>query len=61
MNLAILLKASLFPERGRGDVAALSPEVMFVILFYAGAAMGVGLPLAMNFLRMARRDALLER
>jgi BASS family bile acid:Na+ symporter len=57
MNLAILLNVGLFPERGPSDVAALAPEVMFVILFYAGAAMGVGLPLALNFLRMARRDA----
>ena len=57
MNLAILLNVSLFPESARSDVAALAPEVMFVILFYAGAAMGVGLPLALNFLRMARRDS----
>ena len=56
MNLALLLKASLFPERGPTDVADLAPEVMFVILFYAGAALGTGLPLALNFLRLARRD-----
>jgi BASS family bile acid:Na+ symporter len=57
MNLAILLNVSLFPDTPGSDVAALAPEVMFVILFYAGAAMGVGLPLALNYLRMARRDA----
>lgn len=56
MNLALLLKASLFPETGRSDVAELSSEVMFVILFYAGAALVIGLPLSLNFLRMARRD-----
>ena len=32
MNLALLLKAGLFPDRGP---AALGPEVMFVVLFYA--------------------------
>ncbi len=56
MNLALLLKASLFPERGPAELASLSPEVMFVILFYAGAALGTGLPLALNFLRIAKRD-----
>jgi len=60
MNLAILLNVSLFPESAASAVAALAPEAMFVILFYAGAAMGVGLPLALNFLRMARRDARLR-
>jgi predicted Na+-dependent transporter len=57
MNLAILLNVSLFPESAPSAVASFAPEVMFVILFYAGAAMGVGLPLALNFLRMARRDS----
>ena len=56
MNLALLLKASLFPERGPSDVAAIGMEVMFVVLFYAGAAFFLGLPLALNFRRMARRD-----
>lgn len=56
MNLALLLKASLFPDRGPTDVAAIGMEVMFVILFYAGSAFCMGLPLALNFLRMARRD-----
>lgn len=56
MNLALLLKASLFPDRGPTELAALGMEVMFVILFSAGAAFFLGLPLALNFLRMARRD-----
>lgn len=56
MNLALLLKAGLFPDRGPADLAALGAEVMFVVLFYAGAAFFLGLPLALNFRRMARRD-----
>ena len=56
MNLALLLKASLFPDRGPADLAAIGTEVMFVVLFYAGAAFFLGLPLALNFRRMARRD-----
>jgi len=56
MNLALLLKAGLFPDRGPEAVAALGTEVMFVVLFYAGSAFFLGLPLALNFRRMARRD-----
>ncbi|MCE9534637.1 MAG: bile acid:sodium symporter [Planctomycetes bacterium] len=56
MNLALLLKASLFPDRGPTDVANIGAEVMFVVLFYAGAAFFLGLPLALNFRRLARRD-----
>jgi len=56
MNLALLLKASLFPDRGPTDIAAIGMEVMFVVLFYAGAAFFLGLPLALNFLRLARRE-----
>ncbi|MFO0801909.1 MAG: bile acid:sodium symporter [Gemmataceae bacterium] len=56
MNLALLLKAGLFPDRGPPELAALGSEVMFVVLFYAGSAFFLGLPLALNFLRMARRD-----
>ena len=40
---------------GPADVAAIGMEVMFVILFYAGAAFFLGLPLALNFRRLARR------
>jgi BASS family bile acid:Na+ symporter len=56
MNLALLLKAGLFPDRGTEAVSAIGAEVMFVLLFYAGAAFFLGLPLALNFRRMARRD-----
>ncbi|CAN5378092.1 bile acid:sodium symporter family protein [soil metagenome] len=56
MNLALLLKASLFPDRGPADVSAIGTEVMYVVLFYAGAAFFMGLPLSLNFLRMARRE-----
>lgn len=52
MNLALLIKAKLFPEANE-----LGNGVLFVILFYAGAAMCVGLPLALNHRRMARREA----
>lgn len=60
MNLALLLKAGLFPDRGPPELAALGSEVMFVVLFYAGSAFFLGLPLALNFLRMARRDDRLQ-
>ena len=49
MNLALLIKARLFPEADE-----LGNGVLFVILFYAAAAMGAGLPLAWNHRRMAR-------
>jgi BASS family bile acid:Na+ symporter len=51
MNLALLIYASLFRAGNE-----LSDGVLFVILFYAGAAMGIGLPLALNHRRMARRE-----
>jgi BASS family bile acid:Na+ symporter len=52
MNLALLIKARLFSATDPVGVA-----VFFVILFYAGAAMGVGFPLALNHNRMARRES----
>ncbi len=52
MNLALLIKAQLFPETD-----ALGNGVLFVILFYAAAAMGAGLPLALNHRRLARKEA----
>ncbi len=52
MNLALLLKARLFP--GADPVAN---GVLFVVLFYAAAAMAAGLPLALNHRRLARREA----
>lgn len=50
MNLALLLKARLFPE---ADAAG--NGVLFAVLFYAAAAMGAGLPLALNHRRLSRR------
>jgi bile acid:Na+ symporter, BASS family len=53
MNLAILINARLFPA----EDAALNPlgkGALFVILFYAGAAMAIGFPLAWNHRRLAR-------
>jgi bile acid:Na+ symporter, BASS family len=58
VNLALLLKAGLFPDRGPAALAAIGAEAMFVVLFYAGAAFFLGLPLALNFRRMVRRDEL---
>jgi len=52
MNLALLIKARIFPN---GD--ALGDAVLFVILYYAGTAMFVGVPLALNSRRQARREA----
>lgn len=51
MILALLLYASLFSRD-----EAVGPGVLFVILFYAAAAMGAGLPLALNHRRMWRRE-----
>jgi BASS family bile acid:Na+ symporter len=53
INLALLLKARLFPE---GHPR--SGGVLFVILFYAAVALGAGLPLALNHRRLAQREAL---
>ncbi len=55
MNLALLLKARLFPEED-----ALGDGVLFVVLFYAATAMAVGLPLALNHRRLSRREATLK-
>jgi BASS family bile acid:Na+ symporter len=51
MNLAILITARLF-----APTDPLGGEVLFVVLFYAGAAMGIGLPLAFNHRRLARSE-----
>ena len=56
MNLALLLKASLFPESGTTEGATIGMEVMFVVLFYAGAAFFLGLPMALRYRRIARRE-----
>jgi BASS family bile acid:Na+ symporter len=52
MNLALLLKARLFPEAD-----AVANGVLFVVLFYAAVAMVTGLPLALNHRRLSRREA----
>jgi BASS family bile acid:Na+ symporter len=55
LNLALLLKALLFPaEKGADPIA---DGVLFVILFYAGAALGAGIPLVLHFRHMARKAA----
>lgn len=58
-NLAFLLKASLFPKAvvdSSPELKLVADEVMYVLLFYAGSALVIGLPLVFNFLRLARRD-----
>jgi BASS family bile acid:Na+ symporter len=60
LNLALLIMTSLFSEAVLRRDPALQPiadGVLFVILYYAAVAMGCGLPLALNFRRMIRRDA----
>ena len=54
MNLALLINANLFPPAT--DHLNLGEGVLFVILFYAAAAMVIGLFLTLNHRRMARRD-----
>jgi BASS family bile acid:Na+ symporter len=54
MNLALLIMARLFPPSD-----PIGGGVLYVILFYAGAAMGAGLPLALNHRRMARKEILI--
>lgn len=53
LNLALLLRKSLFFETGSSSIAS---GVLFVILFYAAVALVSGLILAVNFRRMARRE-----
>jgi BASS family bile acid:Na+ symporter len=54
MNLALLLKARLFPDATEPD--PLAGGVLFVILFFAAVALCAGFPLAMNHRRLARRE-----
>jgi BASS family bile acid:Na+ symporter len=63
MNLALLIKASLFPTQYEWIDGIRHPlpnelgdGVLYMILFYAGAAMCIGLPLAFNHRRMARLE-----
>ncbi len=53
INLALLINARLFPAES-GD---LGKGVLFVSLFYAAAAMGAGLPLALNHRRMSKSES----
>jgi BASS family bile acid:Na+ symporter len=55
LNLALLLKALLFPAAAQGD-DPLADGVLFVILFYAGVAMVLALALVLNFRRMHRNE-----
>lgn len=55
LNLALLLKALLFPAEKGAD--PIGDGVLFVILFYAAVALFSGLPLALNFRRLARKEA----
>ncbi|MCI0685562.1 MAG: bile acid:sodium symporter [Gemmataceae bacterium] len=50
MNLALLLKSSLFGAEG-----PLADGVLFVVLFYGAVAFFAGVPLALNHRRLARR------
>jgi BASS family bile acid:Na+ symporter len=54
LNLALLLKALLFPAAVKG-VDAIADGVLFVILFYAAAALGAVLPLALRYRLMYRQ------
>jgi bile acid:Na+ symporter, BASS family len=56
LNLALLLKALLFPSPKGDDPVA--DGVLFVVLFYAAVALFSGLPLALVFRLKARRAAL---
>jgi BASS family bile acid:Na+ symporter len=47
MNLALLLREVLFPQ-GTG-MEAVADSVLYVILFYAGVAVGAGAPLALRY------------
>lgn len=55
MNLALLIKARMF-----APADPLGEAVLFVILFYAGAALAIGLPLALNHRRQARHELAAE-
>ncbi len=55
VNLALLIKAVLFPAAAKGT-DPIADGVLFVVLFWAGVALGAGLPLALNVRRMTLRD-----
>lgn len=55
LNLALLLKAILFPAAEKG-LDPIADGVLFVILYYAGVAVIAGFPLALNSRRMIRKE-----
>lgn len=55
VNLALLIKAVLFPAKAKGS-DPIADGVLFVVLFWAGAALAAGLPLALNVRRMTLRE-----
>ncbi len=57
-NLALLLMARLFPPSDNAAANELGGGVLFVVLFYAAAAMGAGLLLSFNHRRMHRNAEL---
>jgi BASS family bile acid:Na+ symporter len=54
MNLALLLMTLLFPQDS--DMKDIADGTLFVILFYAAVALGIGLLLALNHVRLARKE-----
>ena len=58
MNLALLLKATLFPADN--DPHQIGDGALFVILYYAAVAMIAGFPLALNHLRLARKESVAQ-
>ncbi len=60
INLALLLWTELFPHQHASDAmgAAMGNGVLYVILFYAAVALVAGLLLALNHLRLSRRERL---
>ena len=55
INLALLLKALLFPPRQSDAVA---DGVLFVVLYYGGTALVAGVPLAWRYRRKHAREPL---
>lgn len=55
MNLALLLMTLLFPRDS--EMKDIGDGTLFVILFYAAVGLGVGVLLALNHLRLARKAA----
>lgn len=56
LNLALLIKALIFPATEKG-LDQIADGALFVILFYAGTAMGLGMPLALVFRWRAARSS----